>query len=89
MSSSLIAAFNNVLLYVSWQMPHNKLIAKDVISCMHVSIAFTVAKLRATCPLHLEGERIHVALQRVKWSKQKTVSIPQGVCNPKARVDML
>ena len=54
-------------------MSHNKLIEKDIISFMHVSIAFTVA----TCPLHLERERISVVLQQVKWSKQKQHPYPK------------
>ena len=56
---------------------------------MDIFTAPTDVSLGVTCPLDSEGERVHVALQQVKWSKQKTTSIPQGVCNPKARMGML
>lgn len=34
-------------------------------------MALTIANLNVSCPLYMEGERVHVALQQVKWSKQK------------------
>lgn len=52
-------------------------------------MALTIANLNISCPLYMEGERVHVALQQVKWSKQKNhIHIPKSL-SPKARVGML
>lgn len=87
MSSSLIAAFNNVLLYVSWQMPHSKLIAKDVISCMHASIAHS-GQVKSHVSSAFWGERIRAALQG-KMVQTKTISITKEFETQKQEWDML
>ena len=44
---------------------------------MDIFTAFTNISLGVTHPLYSEGERVHVALQQVKWTKQKTTPFPK------------
>lgn len=56
---------------------------------MHASIAFTVARLRATCPLCILREKDTCCFAVGKMVQTKNhIPSPRSLLNPKARVDM-